>query len=129
MNFVVPVSSGKTEIKKMIPAHKFVLAISSPVFYPIFYGQMAETKNSIELSDCEYESLFEMFRFLYTDKVNLNGRNVMQVLYLAEKYMVPSLAQKCSEYLRDNLEASNVFAFYRMLRNMKIKIWKIDAGK
>ena len=33
----------------------------------------------------------------------------MQVLYLAKKYIVPSLAKKCTEYLRDNLNASNVF--------------------
>ena len=109
VKFVVPASTGKSESKKVIPAHKFVLAISSPVFYAMFYGQMAETKDSIELPDCEYESLLEMFRYLYSDKVNLSGSNVMQVVYLANKYMVPSLAEKCTEYLRRNLKASNVF--------------------
>ena len=109
MKFVVPVSTSESDSKDVIPAHKFVLAISSPVFFAMFYGQMAETKDSIELPDCEYESLLELFRFLYTDKVNLSGNNVMQVLYLANKYIVPSLAKKCTEYLRDNLNASNVF--------------------
>ena len=109
VKFVVPVSTGESESKKVIPAHKFVLAISSPVFFAMFYGQMAETKDSIELPDCEYKSLLVLFRFLYTDKVNLSGSNVMQVLYLANKYMVPSLSEKCVEYLRDNLKASNVF--------------------
>jgi len=33
----------------------------------------------------------------------------MQVLYLAKKYMLPSLADKCSEFLGENLDASNVF--------------------
>ena len=110
VKFVVPVSAGESESKKIIPAHKFVLAISSPVFFALFYGQMAETKDSIELPDCEYESVLELFRFLYSDKVNLSGSNVMQVLYLANKYIVPSLAQKCTEYLRDNLTALNVFS-------------------
>jgi len=109
VKFVVPTSTVESESKNVIPAHKFVLAISSPVFYAMFYGQMAETKDSIELPDCEYESLLEMFRYLYSDKVNLSGSNVMQVLYLANKYMVPSLAEKCAEYLRRNLKASNVF--------------------
>ena len=109
VTFVVPVSTGESEIKKVIPAHKFVLAISSPVFYAMFYGQMAETTDSIELPDCDYESLLEMFRHFYSDKANLSGSNVMQVLYLANKYIVPSLAEKCTEYLRDNLKASNVF--------------------
>ena len=109
VKFVVPASSGESESTKVIPAHKFVLAIGSPVFYAMFYGQMVETKDSIELPDCEYESLLEMFRYLYSDKVNLNGSNVMQVFYLATKYMVPSLAKKCHEYLQTNLKASNVF--------------------
>ena len=108
VKFLVPASNGESESKKAIPAHKFVLAISSPVFYAMFYGQIAETKDSIELPDCEYESLLEMFRYLYSDKVNLSGSNVMEVLYLATKYMVPSLAKKCHEYLQTSLKASNV---------------------
>ena len=130
VKFVVPASSGQSESKKVIPAHKFVLAISSPVFFAMFYGQMAETKNSIELPDCEYESVLEMFRFLYTDIVNLNGGNVMQVLYLAEKYMVPSLAEKCTKYLQDNLEASNVFCILPHAqkygdKDLEDRCWKV----
>ena len=88
VKFLVPVSTGESESKKVIPGHKFVLAISSPVFFAMFYGQMAETTDSIELPDCEYESLLELFRYLYSDEVKLSGSNVMQVLYLANKYMV-----------------------------------------
>ena len=100
---------GESESKRAIPAHKFVLSISSPVFEAMFYGELAEIKDCIELPDCEYESLFEFFRFLYSDEVILSGSNVMGVLYLAKKYMVPSLAEKCAEYLQDNLDSSNVF--------------------
>ena len=113
VKFVAPGSNIESESRKSqksIPAHKFVLAISSPVFYAMFYGEMAETASTIELPDCDYESLLELFRYLYSDKVNLTGRNVMQVLYLANKYLVPSLAGKCTEYLREHLEASNVFS-------------------
>ena len=110
VKFIVPASNSESESRKMIPAHKFVLAIGSPVFYAMFFGEMAETKNSIELPDCEYESLLELFRYLYTDEVNLTGSNVMHVLYLAKKYMLPTLADKCSAYLHENLEASSVFS-------------------
>ena len=53
--------------------------------------KLAETTDSIELPDCEYESLLELFRYMYSDEVNLSGSNVMGVLYLAKKYIVPSL--------------------------------------
>ena len=110
MKFVVRKAHGESESKQVIPAHKFVLSISSPVFEAMFYGELAETRDSIELPDCEYESLFELFRYMYSDEVNLSGSNVMGVLYLAKKYMVPSLAEKCTEYLQEKLDPSNVFS-------------------
>ena len=106
--FVVRDCHGGNESRK-IPAHKFVLAISSPVFYAMFYGDLAEKKDSIEISDCEYESLLELFRFMYSDEANLTPGNVMQLMYLAKKYILPSLADKCCAYLQENLDAANVF--------------------
>ena len=102
--------NGESESKQVIPAHKFVLSISSPVFEAMFYGELAETTDSIELPDCEDESLLELFRYMYSDEVILSGSNVMEVLYLAKKYMVPSLAEKCTEYLQEYLHPSNVFS-------------------
>ena len=113
VKFVVPASHNESENRKSqkcIPAHKFILAVSSPVFYAMFYGEMAETADTIQLPDCDYESLLELFRFLYSDEVNLSGSNVMQLLYLAKKYLVPSHTDKCTKYLQENLEASNVFS-------------------
>ena len=100
------------------------------MFYTMFYGQMAETTDSIEVPDCDYESLLEMFRYLYSDKVNLSGSNVMQVLYLANKYMVPSLAEKCTKYLRRNLQASNVFCILPQAqkfqdKDLEARCWKV----
>ena len=93
---------------KTIPAHKFVLAISSPVFFAMFYGDLPE-RDCVEIPDCDYESLLEVLRFIYSDEVNINPCNVMEVLYLAKKYMLPTLAEKCSVYLKENLDASSVF--------------------
>ena len=43
VKFVISLPNGGGESKKAIPAHKFVLAINSPVFFAMFYGRMAET--------------------------------------------------------------------------------------
>ena len=109
VKFVARTSDGESESKRAIPAHKFVLSIGSPVFEAMLYGELAETRDTIELPDCQYDSLLEFFRYLYSDEVNLSGSTVMGVLYLAKKYMVPSLVAKCTKYLQDNLDASNVF--------------------
>ena len=47
----------------------------------MFDGELAETTDTIELPDCEYvESLLEVFRYIYSDEVNLKGSNAMGVL-------------------------------------------------
>ena len=106
VKFVVCDSQGES---KTIPAHKFVLAISSPVFFAMFFGKVTEVKDPVEICECEYESLLELFRFIYSDEAKLNADNVMQLLYLSKKYMLPTLAEKCSAFLKDNLNALNVF--------------------
>ena len=103
-------TNSNDESKQVIPAHKFILAIGSPVFEAMFYGELAETKDTIELPDCDYESLLELFRYIYSDEVNLSGSNVMAVLYLAKKYIVPSLADKCMEYLNEKINSLNAFS-------------------
>jgi len=127
---VVRKSDSESESKEVISAHKFVLSIGSPVFEAMFYGELAETRDSIELPDCDYESLLELFRYLYSDEVNMNGSNVMGVLYLAKKYMVPSLVEKCTEYLQDHLDPSNVFNILPMAekyeeKNLVDRCWKV----
>ena len=115
--------NGESESKQVIPAHKFVLSISSPVFEAMFYGELAETTDTIELPDCEYDSLLELFRYMYSDEVILSGSNVMGVLYLAKKYMVPSLADKCTEYLQEYLHPSNVFSILPSAQKYEGKTW------
>ncbi|XP_022797066.1 BTB/POZ domain-containing protein 6-like [Stylophora pistillata] len=134
VKFVVRKMDGESEKKQVIPAHKLVLSISSPVFEAMFYGELPETRDSIELPDCDYESLLELFRYMYSDEVCLNGSNVMRVLYLAKKYMMPSLAERCSEYLQENLDPSNVFSILPAAQKYQEKdltqrCWKVIAEK
>ena len=130
VKFVVRERDGESESKQVIPAHKLMLSIGSPVFEAMFYGELAETSDSIELPDCEYESLLELFRYLYYDEANLSRRNVMGVLYLAKKYILPSLVDKCVKYLQDYLDPSNVlrilpFAMKYEERNLVDRCWRV----
>ena len=109
VKFAVQKANGETGI---IAAHKFVLSISSPVFENMFYGEdsAAADVDSIELRDCEIDSFLEILRFCYSDEVKLNARNVVRVSVLAKSFALPpSLTDKCSRFISDNLEGSNVF--------------------
>ena len=108
VHFVVADKRGSDHPKVKIPCHKFVLAISSPVFFAMFYGELPELSECIDLPDCDSEGLLEFLRYIYCDAVQLTGSCVMQVLYLAKKYMIPSLADHCRSFLEANINAENV---------------------
>ncbi|XP_078344026.1 BTB/POZ domain-containing protein 6-B-like [Oculina patagonica] len=112
VSLVVAASSDKGEPKKSkmaIPAHKFVLSICSPVFFAMFCGKLAERSDSVDLPDCEYEGVLEMLRYMYSGQAELNKNNVMQVLYVAKKYILPSLVDECIDFLEGSVNAENVF--------------------
>ena len=95
--------------KRRVPGHRYVLAISSPVFHAMFYGGMAERAKEICISDCESESFLEILRYMYYDNAELTPSNVLGTLYLSKKYMLPFLAKRCVTYLDTNLNHHNVF--------------------
>lgn len=103
VNFVV--YSQKSACKVFVPAHKYVLAISSPVFLAMFYSNLAVASNTVDLPDCDSEGLLEFLRFIYCDTVELSLPSAIQALYLAKKYLVPSLAKICAAYIKDNVTA------------------------
>ena len=112
VSLVVRSWSDNSDVKKSkmaIPAHKIVLSICSPVFFAMFNGELSEKSDSIDLPDCEYEGVLKMLRHMYSGQVELNESNVMQVLYAAKKYILPSLAEECIEFLIRNLDVANVF--------------------
>ena len=93
---------------KSFYAHKYVLGTSSAVFHAMFYGDLAETKAVVHLSDTDEESLEQFLCFIYTDKCDLTADNVVSVMYLSKKYIVPSLTEKCVEIMENSLDVENV---------------------
>ena len=106
ITFVIKSCKGE---KTTIPAHKYVLAISSPVFFSMFYGEMAEQASVIDLPDCNSENFLQFLRFIYSDELDLTGSSVLPLFYLAKKYDVPCLGEKCAQFLEDNLDSNTVF--------------------
>ena len=90
-----------------VPAHKLVLAISSPVFEAMFFGELAEKRREIELPDIDAGSFLEFLRFIYCDEVQLTAENALRVLNVAKKYIVPVLEARCRQFLEDNIDATN----------------------
>ena len=119
--------------QKKFYAHKYVLGSSSAVFHAMFYGELAEKNFTVHLSDVNEESFEEFLRFLYTDECALTADNVISVMYLAKKYIVPSLTRRCVEFLAKNLSLDNVLDVLEQARGfdekeLEAQCWKIVAS-
>lgn len=49
----------------------------------------------------------EMLRYMYYDEVQLTTDNAPEVLFLARKYLIPSLAEVCTDFVLNNLTVEN----------------------
>ena len=96
--------------KQSIPAHKYVLATSSPVFFAMFYGELRETKETIEIRESDPDIFLQFLCFLYCDEVTYQDENnAIQLWYLADKYDVSSLVTKCLDFLDGAIKPLNAF--------------------
>ena len=99
----------KAQARNSTHIHISLPQVVQSVFYAMFYGELTEKNSVVYLSDTNDDSLEEFLKFLSTDECNLTADNVVFVLYLAKKYIVPSLAEKCVEFLETNLAVENLF--------------------
>ena len=122
------------ESHRIFHAHKYVLATSSAVFFAMFYGEIPPKEFPIRIEDAEKESFKEFLRFLYTDICKITAENAIGVLYLAKKYLISSLAEKCCEFLEGSIKPENVFAVLEQAiqfdeKKLEDKSWNIVSKK
>ena len=122
------------ESSRIFHAHKYVLATSSAVFFAMFYGNLAQKESSIRLEDTDDESFKEFLRFLYTDDCKINAENAIGVMYLAKKYLIWSLTEKCCRVLEASIKPGNVFTVLEQAmqfdeKKLEEKCWDIVSKK
>ena len=118
------------ESSRIFHAHKYVLATSSAVFFAMFYGNLAQKESTIPIADADEESFEEFLRYLYTDDCKITAENAIGVMYLAKKYLIPSLPEKCCEVLEESVKPDNVFMVLEQAiqfdeKKLEAKCWDI----
>ncbi|CAO2189226.1 unnamed protein product [Urochloa humidicola] len=97
-------------------AHKFVLAMQSPVFEAELYGPMRDKKRqSITVEDMEPDAFKALLRFMYTDSLPPmedldlpdNEDLVKHMLMAADRYGVERMKLMCESILWKSLDINN----------------------
>ena len=122
------------ESRRIFHAHKYVLTTSSAVFFAMFYGLLPPKEFPIRIEDAEEESFNAFLRFLYTDGGEITVENAIGVLYLAKKYLISSLAEKCCQIMEAAIKPENVFVVLEQAiqfdeKELEKKSWDIVSKK
>lgn len=98
---------------RQIPAHKCLLAIASPVFQKMFFGDLREA-GDVRIVDATADAFMEFLQFFYCDKFELTLKNVGEVITMADKYDVAGLMNLCTIFLERNITVDAVCWIYEL---------------
>ncbi|CAL1288870.1 unnamed protein product [Larinioides sclopetarius] len=89
--------------------HTSILGARSPVFRAMFSSDMKEKVNGcVNVSDLEDETVRRFLLYLYSDQLeDLQWDIALELYKAADKYAVISLREKCSTFLKNNLNLEN----------------------
>ena len=95
-----------------IPAHRIVLAATSPYFRSMFTLNLIEAKcKQVCLRDTSYSVLDVVVRFCYQESIRLANYEIDDVLNLlvaADKFQISEICSLCTQYLTTQITADNV---------------------
>lgn len=98
---------------ELVPGHKSVLSIISPVFDSIFYGPAAKD-GDINIDDASPEVFKEFLQFFYVSAVRLTIRNYLNVMNLVRKYKLEECVDSCREVCELSLTVDNMCWGYKL---------------
>lgn len=103
-----------------IPAHKELLAVSSPVFNAMFNGKLKE-KGDLKIVDASYEAFKEFLQFFYKNKVKLTMGNIVEVLNLVHKYDIAVGSKLVEDFLIEHLTADQILWGLHLAEKYQLK--------
>jgi len=112
------VGEGKTQ--KRFPAHRLVLAASSPLFEAMLYPPTfldtdppkVELPLEVVIQDTDPESFSLLLQTIYTDEVDVNAQNIAALIACAKKYQIEKLQIACAEFMEADINADNALELF-----------------
>ncbi|KFM66741.1 BTB/POZ domain-containing protein 3, partial [Stegodyphus mimosarum] len=104
---------GPPSASKKYVGHRVLLAMTSPVFEAMFYGDMADKSKVIRITDLAPIGFENLLRYAYTDTLNLTTvEDAMLTAYAAKKYLLPHLLRECFVFIEAHVSPKNVCQVY-----------------
>lgn len=99
---------------RRIAAHKMVLANASKVFQRMFYGDLKEEGDEIEIVDSSAIAFIEFLRCVYASQLDLTVDIIADVMNLARKYDIAECFAYCEQFLNEHLPVERAFLGFQL---------------
>lgn len=108
---------GQDNQRIKISCHKLILAMASPVFEAMFYGELAEKDEPIAIMDIRPDAFRSLLLYIYTDKIQVDSVDTAcELCYAAKKYMLSHVVETCTNFIFKDLRPGNVCQAYDFAR-------------
>lgn len=108
---------GTPPNQRIISGHKLLLAMASPVFERMFFGNLPDKTDPIIIPDVQPEAFEAMLEYIYTDRITIGSFDkACELCYVAKKYMLPHVVTRCTHFLWADLSPKNACRAYEFAK-------------
>ncbi|EDW26565.1 GL12915 [Drosophila persimilis] len=108
---------GTSPNHRIIAGHKLLLAMGSPVFERMFFGNLPDKTDPIVIPDVQPEAFEAMMEYIYTDRITIGSFDkACELCYVAKKYMLPHVVTRCTHFLWADLSPKNACRAYEFAK-------------
>ncbi|SPP78492.1 uncharacterized protein LOC117581603 isoform X1 [Drosophila guanche] len=108
---------GTAPNHRIIAGHKLLLAMGSPVFERMFFGNLPDKTDPIVIPDVQPEAFEAMMEYIYTDRITIGSFDkACELCYVAKKYMLPHVVTRCTHFLWADLSPKNACRAYEFAK-------------
>ena len=104
-------------------AHKMFLLTSGPIFHKLFSDHQEDVID-LNMEWITKPTMLEICRFIYSDNLNLNDANMMEIWSVALKLEMKYLLEKTIDFICETLTEENVFKI--LLANLKHNDFRLN---
>ena len=91
-----------------IPAHKNILASSSPYFLALLNGSFMENNGSrITIKDVNPDILTLLVEYIYTSKLMITQDNVVDIFIFSKMLQFWEVTEACSQFIKNQIQPDN----------------------
>jgi len=115
------VAQYPNETKRVVPAHRLVLAANIPYFKAMFLSGMNESASfKIHLKNIHPDSLYEMVKFAYTGRLVITPESAQNILSAAGFLQLPEVITVAVNFVLKQLNVMNCIGIYKFAQASNI---------